>query len=205
MAAQHIWSRNQTLVPTVARRESRAFISMTSQRALRRIFQLFRSLSTGLSQTLFHLVKHLLRLCPRFFTAKPSTALCNLSSIPPTGTRISSESGHLSVIDAPIPAALASQNTSSVGLPQNPEPIPLNNSSSYEGASVSCPPMVGTVAATTDPHTSGLAFATEVSESTPKPFGATDIDRYTGKPLMYVLPLHAPELSVDLPHWKIDE
>ena len=157
---------------------------MTSQRALRRILQLFRLLSNGLSRALFHLVKYLPRLCLRFFTAKSSTTQCNFSSMPPTGPRVSGERGHLGLAGAPISAVLDGENTSYVGLPQNHVSIPLNNINSSGGASVSYPPMVATAVPTTEPYVRGLALAPETRA---EPFGATDIDRYTGKPFMCFL------------------
>ena len=157
---------------------------MTSQRALRRILQLFRLLSNGLSRALFHLVKYLPRLCLRFFTAKSSTTQCNFSSMPPTGPRVSGERGHLGLAGAPISAVLDGENTSYVGLPQNHVSISLNNNNSSGGASVSYPPMVATAVPTTEPYVRGLALAPETRA---EPFGATDIDRYTGKPFMCFL------------------
>ena len=112
--------------------------------------------------------------------------------MPPTGPHVSRESGHLGFAGAPVPAALDGENTSYVGQPQNHISIPINSSG---GASVSYPPMVATSVPTTEPYTRGLALAPEIP--CPKPFGATDIDRYTGKPLVYVLSFMSLNFAVD--------
>ena len=104
--------------------------------------------------------------------------------MPPTGPRVSGERGHLGLAGAPISAVLDGENTSYVGLPQNHVSIPLNNINSSGGASVSYPPMVATAVPTTEPYVRGLALAPETRA---EPFGATDIDRYTGKPFMCFL------------------
>lgn len=166
---------------------------MTNQRALRRILQLFKLLSSRLSHSLFYLVNLLLRLSPSLFTAKSSTARCNFSALPPRGPRVSSEGDQHGRVSSTIEPISPSQgeNTSYIRPLQDSEPIPLNRDvDSGEGPSVSYPPTVPAVPAvtTTERRASSLTFAPEGSQRIPnrlpKPFGATDIDRYTGKPLI---------------------
>ena len=168
---------------------------VTSQRALRRILQLLKLLSSRLSHSLFYLANLLLRVFPSFFTAKPSTARCNFSALLPRGPRVSSEggqNGRVSSTNEPISPSQG-ENTSYIRPLQDSESVALNRDvDSCEGPSVSYPPMVPAIT-TTGRRASGLAFAPEGSQRVPKPFGATDIDRYTGKPLMYAFSLHSPE------------
>lgn len=169
---------------------------MTSQRALHPIFQLFKLLSSRLSQSLFYLVNLLRRLSPSLFTARPSTGQCDFSTIPPRGPHVSSQSaqlGRVSSTNEPI-SSFQGENTSCTRPLQDSESVPLNRDvDSCEGPSVSYPPMVAAVPVITtkERRASGLAFVAEDSYRVPKPFGAADIDRYTGKPLMFAFSLHS--------------
>ncbi|KAL4068857.1 hypothetical protein V8B97DRAFT_2104749 [Scleroderma yunnanense] len=155
---------------------------MTVQRVLRRFLQLFRLLSDRLRRSLLPLVGILLRLNSWFFTAKPSKTWFDFSVIPPMGPHISSDGSQASMVPAPS----HSENRSNIGSLQTSGCDPLNHENSRSGGpSVSCVSTpIALPAATTHLHMSSLTFAVEDSQRLPKPFGATDIDRYGGKPLV---------------------
>ncbi|KAL4070321.1 hypothetical protein J3A83DRAFT_4412364 [Scleroderma citrinum] len=102
--------------------------------------------------------------------------------IPPMGPHISSDGSQASMVPAPS----HSENRSNIGSLQTSGCDPLNHENSRSGGpSVSCVSTpIALPAATTHLHMSSLTFAVEDSQRLPKPFGATDIDRYGGKPLV---------------------